>query len=847
MNSRSPFSFRFSPLILIFFTLLNLAIVLAESASAQNTPPTLLPLGQKKVSENQLLTFLVTATDPDVNDTLTLRASRLPSGATFVDNGNRTGTFSWRPASNQSGVYKSTFFTVSDGTASDTEFAYIIVTNVNRPPVLDPINDHVLNEEERLTFQIRATDPDARDIITLSATNLPPGATFVDQSGGYGLFDWTPARGQTGIYTVTFIAANPGERLSRYGSDSDSVFIAVKDITPPAISNIFISGYGPNYVTVSWSTDDLASSQVDYGTTSGYGQTTQLDMNLTRTHSVTLPELTWATQYHFRVRSHNVFYLVSESGDQIFTTANRAPSLVTTSGRQILVQKRNLNGTLAPAEPYFIRGVNWSPASVETNSPSPDIRRSEFKKWYPTDIPLFQGMNVNTIRTFFDLGTDAVLGPEGIKILDELYRRGIMVVMTVDEGANNLTRIDSAVNYYKNHPAVLLWSLGSEWSINHYFGISYSSLDSANRTQTATQRVKLRDTQHPVVSSYGNILGNTSSNGDEPDFEMLDYFVNTICPAVDIWSFNEYRGHGFSFLFDRWSFISTKPMFLGEFGIDAYDSRIGNVNQTTQAEWNLGLWNEIVWNQQSGVTNFSKITSGGFVFEWNDEWWKTPPAGQPDPGGWEPEGFPDGHASEDYWGIVEINRNPRQTYNSLQIGFDPAYRSIAPSQTRLFTAISAGATSGSNFAKFRENGSTFYFDRGASFNGARGFNVAAINPITGHLLYQVQNFDTWNTRYAGTEMNRMIAFLDSLPGGTIILIAVGDEAGINTTGGSCAKLSSAWMTAGIAKLKELGSTMIDDYCYWDSWSMIVMKNIGVRSEQLSHTDIATAETTIQFP
>src|SRR5438045_2141673 len=70
-------------------------------------------------------------------------------------------------------------------------------------------------------------------------------------------------------------------------------------------------------------------------------------------------------------------------------------------------------------------------------------------------------MHVNTVRLVIDPGTDA----SGTAVLDQLYANGIMVIMTVDEGADNLTRVSQVVNFYKDHPAILMWMLGNEWNI----------------------------------------------------------------------------------------------------------------------------------------------------------------------------------------------------------------------------------------------------------------------------------------------------------------------------------------------------------------------------------------------
>src|SRR5947199_10524476 len=80
-------------------------------------------------------------------------------------------------------------------------------------------------------------------------------------------------------------------------------------------------------------------------------------------------------------------------------------SIVHVAGHQLMVQKPNPDCSLAPSQPYAIRGVAWSPASKNTNTSIGDpnnaeVRRPEFAKWAATDVPLMAGMNVNTVRLF---------------------------------------------------------------------------------------------------------------------------------------------------------------------------------------------------------------------------------------------------------------------------------------------------------------------------------------------------------------------------------------------------------------------------------------------------------------
>src|SRR5262249_15627504 len=124
-------------------------------------------------------------------------------------------------------------------------------------------------------------------------------------------------------------------------------------------------------------------------------------------------------------------------------TVPSSPSVVSISGRQLLVQRRNPDGSLAAAAPYVIRGVNWSPASRTPPGPLPGDRRLEFGRWFTIDLPLIKAMNANTIRLFLGPGvvSDDELIVSGRAILDECYRNGLMVVVTVDDGNNSVARI----------------------------------------------------------------------------------------------------------------------------------------------------------------------------------------------------------------------------------------------------------------------------------------------------------------------------------------------------------------------------------------------------------------------
>ncbi|MHB8860277.1 MAG: beta strand repeat-containing protein [Minisyncoccota bacterium] len=99
-----------------------------------------------------------------------------------------------------------------------------------------------------------------------------------------------------------------------------TVAVTFTGATAPVITNVQSTNIGTSTVQITWTTDELATSQVEYGTTSGYGSSSAADATLTASHSMTLTGLMPNTEYHFRVKSTDAANNLATSGDNTFTT-----------------------------------------------------------------------------------------------------------------------------------------------------------------------------------------------------------------------------------------------------------------------------------------------------------------------------------------------------------------------------------------------------------------------------------------------------------------------------------------------------------------------------------------------
>jgi hypothetical protein len=98
--------------------------------AAVNDPPVLTLPAEQTVTQGKLVSLRVTASDPDIGQTLTISAGSVPIGAAFRQTAN-TGLLTWTPTANQIGRYTFTF-TVTDSANPPASASGSVVVNVVR-------------------------------------------------------------------------------------------------------------------------------------------------------------------------------------------------------------------------------------------------------------------------------------------------------------------------------------------------------------------------------------------------------------------------------------------------------------------------------------------------------------------------------------------------------------------------------------------------------------------------------------------------------------------------------------------------------------------------------------------
>ena len=103
-------------------------------------------------------------------------------------------------------------------------------------------------------------------------------------------------------YHFRVLSRDPSGNLTASGDFTFTTTVA-PDTTPPTISQVAATNITETEAAIGWLTDEPATTQVEYGTTMSYGQSTAFGGSLGTGHTATLTGLAPNTTYHYRVKS----------------------------------------------------------------------------------------------------------------------------------------------------------------------------------------------------------------------------------------------------------------------------------------------------------------------------------------------------------------------------------------------------------------------------------------------------------------------------------------------------------------------------------------------------------------
>ncbi|MFA6003657.1 MAG: right-handed parallel beta-helix repeat-containing protein, partial [Elusimicrobiota bacterium] len=201
--------------------------------------------------------------------------------------------------------------------------------------------------------------------------------------------------------------------VNRHDNDLQFYFDATAaDTTAPAISAVAAGAISSGSAAIGWTTNEAADTQVEFGLTTAYGQSTALNPVKTTSHGAGVSGLTASTLYHYRVKSRDAAGNLALSGDFSFTTLG-VPGAYTVPG--------TIDGTGAADVTALLN--NWIASVPNGTAANPSVLLFPAGKTYL----LSQGLQFKdrSYLTFSGYGTKLKLDPAaGFTQLQSLFLLG---------------------------------------------------------------------------------------------------------------------------------------------------------------------------------------------------------------------------------------------------------------------------------------------------------------------------------------------------------------------------------------------------------------------------------------
>jgi hypothetical protein len=139
----------------------------------------------------------------------------LPSGVTFIDNGDGTATLAGTPATGTSGSYPVTITAANGVSPGASQSFTLTVSPATAAPVITSAGSATFAAGQAGTFAVTTTGSPAPALSATSSPALPAGVTFSGNGDGTATLAGTPPPGSQGTYLLTIKASSSAGTASQ--------------------------------------------------------------------------------------------------------------------------------------------------------------------------------------------------------------------------------------------------------------------------------------------------------------------------------------------------------------------------------------------------------------------------------------------------------------------------------------------------------------------------------------------------------------------------------------------------------------------------------------------------------
>ena len=361
-------------------------------------------------------------------------------------------------------------------------------------------------------------------VMTVNGENVTNKARLEGVMGDYRLV-YRPAGGKLEFSTEYNVEIDACDLVGNCMSSVTYKFnTAAPDTTPPVISNIDIVPL-PIGANITWTTNEPATSRIEYGKTQGYEIGVVEDAPLKTSHSLQIRGLQPNTQYHLRIKGTDEQGNTGQSSNQPFMTLEFG-ELVSDDFNTCLLNDSVWQPTLSSDVSYFMNGEqfelnipagsshDWSkpagPPRLMQTSGNGDLGIEVKFSTAVTEIGQMQGIFLQE-----DADTYARFG------FERTLAKGFLLYAQFMDDGTQVKAVSTELGLAESPAYIRVTRTGDTWRW-------YYSLDGATWTVVkGTHNVEMS------VVSAGFFAGNSGAGGTQPAFNTtVDYFFNMDAPII---------------------------------------------------------------------------------------------------------------------------------------------------------------------------------------------------------------------------------------------------------------------------------------------------------------------------